>query len=140
MRRLQDCEDKVADEVITDELGADYADYTDNYKRSALIRVIRAKTLSHKKQIMKKSILTAFTILSLIACDNDDERIVINEEIPTDKEETVEYATFQVNYVAELEQKMMVRQLGTMVDCSRNGVRRVEKIKQFIRMSAPAFR
>ena len=47
---------------------------------------------------MKKSILTAFTILSLIACDNDDERIVINEEIPTDKKETVEYATFQVNY------------------------------------------
>ena len=36
----------------------------------------------------------------------------------------------------ETEQKMLVRQLGTMVDCSRNGVRRVEKIKQFIRISA----
>lgn len=48
---------------------------------------------------MKKLILATFTILSLIACDNDDERIVISEEIPpTDKEETVEFTTYQVNY------------------------------------------
>ena len=48
---------------------------------------------------MKKLILATITVLSLIACDNDDERIVISEEIPpTDKEETVEFTTYQVNY------------------------------------------
>lgn len=47
---------------------------------------------------MKKLILATFTILSLIACDNDDERVITNEEIPTDKEESVEYTSFQVNY------------------------------------------
>ncbi len=36
----------------------------------------------------------------------------------------------------ETEQKMMFRELGSMVDCSRNGVRRVEKLKQFIRMTS----
>lgn len=47
---------------------------------------------------MKKLILATFTILSLIACDNDDDRIVIDEETPADKEEVVEFTTFQVNY------------------------------------------
>ena len=36
----------------------------------------------------------------------------------------------------ETEQRMMVKELGSMVDCSRNGVRKVEKIKQFIRMTS----
>ena len=47
---------------------------------------------------MKKFILAAFATLSLIACDSDDERVVINEESPTDKEEAVEFTSFQVNY------------------------------------------
>ena len=47
---------------------------------------------------MKKFILAAFATLSLIACDSDDERVVTNEEIPTDKEEAVEFTSFQVNY------------------------------------------
>ena len=47
---------------------------------------------------MKKFILAAFATLSLIACDSDDERVVTNEEIPADKEEAVEFTSFQVNY------------------------------------------
>ncbi len=47
---------------------------------------------------MKKFILAALAMLSLIACDSDDERVAINEEIPADKEETVEFTRFQVNY------------------------------------------
>ena len=47
---------------------------------------------------MKKFILAAFATLSLIACDSDDERVVTNEESPTDKEEAVEFTNFQVNY------------------------------------------
>lgn len=48
---------------------------------------------------MKKIILAALATLSLIACDNDDERIVVNEEIPADKEEEIaEFTSFQVNY------------------------------------------
>ena len=47
---------------------------------------------------MKNFILAAFATLSLIACDSDDERVVANEEIPADKEEAVEFTSFQVNY------------------------------------------
>ena len=48
---------------------------------------------------MRKFILAAFATLSLIACDKDEERIVISEEIPEDKEEeVVEFTSFQVNY------------------------------------------
>ncbi len=47
---------------------------------------------------MRKFILAALATLSLVACDNDGERIVIGEEPPADKEEVVEFTTFQVNY------------------------------------------
>lgn len=48
---------------------------------------------------MKKWILVALATCAFIACDNDDERIVIREEIPEDKEEeVVEFTSFQVNY------------------------------------------
>ncbi len=47
---------------------------------------------------MKKFILAALATLSFIACDNDDKRIVIDEEIPANKEEAVEFTSFQVNY------------------------------------------
>lgn len=47
---------------------------------------------------MRKLILVALAACAFFACDNDDERIVNNEESSTDKEETVEFTTFQINY------------------------------------------
>ena len=48
---------------------------------------------------MKKLLLAALAACAFIACDNDDERIVISEENPKDKEEgVVKFTSFQVNY------------------------------------------
>ena len=47
---------------------------------------------------MKKLLLAALAACAFIACDKDDERIVISEENPKDKEEgVVKFTSFQVN-------------------------------------------